>query len=300
MNPGTPQAEIELDEDLIRRLLREQHPDLADLTIEPFASGWDNTMFRLGDSLVLRFPRREASSALVINEQRWLGQLADRLPIPVPAAQRIGRPAEDYPWCWSVLPWIPGEAADLAPPGSDQAIPFASFLRALHQPAPDDAPRNVFRGCPLATRADAVEERLDRLRRQPDWISPAVEEAWRAALAAPISQRKSWLHGDLHARNTLVEHGRISGIIDWGDIASGDVATDLAAIWGLFEDAGARRAALDHYFSDRDVADEATLLRARGWAVFFGVVLLDSGLVDNPRHAAMGEWTLRRISADAA
>ena len=295
MNPGTPRAEIGIDVDLIRRLLLQQHPDLAGLEIRPFESGWDNAMFRLGDELVLRFPRREVAAQLVRNEQRCLARLADRLPIPVPAALRIGRPAQGYPWSWSVLPWIPGHPADEAPPRADQAIPFASFLRALHQPAPDDAPGNAVRGVPLASRAEALEERLGRLRRETDRIGPAIEKTWRSALAAPASQHSCWLHGDLHARNILVENGVLSGIIDWGDVTSGDAATDLAGIWALFEDAAARRAALDHY-----APDDATLKRARGWAVLFGVVLLDTGRIDNPRHAAMGERTLRRLAEDEA
>ena len=40
-----------------------------------------------------------------------------------------------------------------------------------------------------------------------------------------------------------------------------------------------------------------TLQRAKGWAVFFGVMLVDTGLVDNPRHAAMGARTLLRVAA---
>ena len=33
-------------------------------------------------------------------------------------------------------------------------------------------------------------------------------------------------------------------------------------------------------------------------AILFGAVLLDTGLIDHPRHAAMGEATLRRVSED--
>ena len=104
-----------------------------------------------------------------------------------------------------------------------------------------------------------------------------------------------WIHGDLHARNVLVEGGVITGVIDWGDITSGDVATDLASIWMLFADKNARKRAIAAYGK----SDEATLARAKGWAVLFGAVLLDTGPVDNQRHAAMGEKTLRRIHEDA-
>ena len=35
--------------------------------------------------------------------------------------------------------------------------------------------------------------------------------------------------------------------------------------------------------------------RAKGWAVFFGVILLDTGLVNSPRHAKVGERILTRV-----
>ena len=47
---GTPAAEVEIDEKLVRALLREQHADLAELRLELLDAGWDNAMFRLGDA----------------------------------------------------------------------------------------------------------------------------------------------------------------------------------------------------------------------------------------------------------
>ena len=41
----------------------------------------------------------------------------------------------------------------------------------------------------------------------------------------------------------------------------------------------------------------ATLQRAKGWAVLFGVILLETGLHDNPRNAVIGERTLRCVAA---
>ena len=38
---------------------------------------------------------------------------------------------------------------------------------------------------------------------------------------------------------------------------------------------------------------EATLARARGWVILLGVVLLDSGLIDNPQHAVIGQRILQ-------
>ena len=110
-----PPAEVTIDSNLVRALLREQHADLASLTLVDAGEGWDNRLFRLGEKLAVRMPRRAASVVLIEQEQRWLPELSARLPVPIPVPVRIGRPGCGYPWCWSVVPWLPGESALLAP-----------------------------------------------------------------------------------------------------------------------------------------------------------------------------------------
>ncbi len=292
---GTPASDFQISASLVRSLLEQQHPDLAHLPIQTLDAGWDNTMFRLGEQYCVRLPRREAAAALIENEQIWTPRLASRLSLPIPSPCRFGKPALGYPWKWSVLPWLPGTPADLAEPAATEAVALAEFLRSLHTPAPSDAPTNAARGVPLWRRAPGIEERMRRLSVTTDLITESVRRTWETALQAPYAESSKWLHGDLHARNTLVENGAITGIIDWGDITSGDVATDLAAIWMLFSEQSARQKALSEY---ADIS-EATLQRAKGWAVLFGVVLLDTGLIDHPRHARMGERILQRVMADS-
>ena len=281
---GTPAAEVDIDEKLVRALLREQHADIAELPLALMDEGWDNVMFRLGDAYTVRLPRRLVAATLLINEQNWLPSLAQNLPLPVPVPVRIGLPNHSYPWKWSVLPWLPGYAASEERPHRDQAPAFGQFLRALHQIAPSEAPVNEVRGCPLSDRAESVSARIGQLKASNSGLAPEIEVAWHEGLKAPVSQTACWLHGDLHARNVLVDNGRISAIIDWGDITSGDVATDLAGIWALFDSAESRRYALEAYGPD-----VAEIARARAWAVNFGTILLVTGLVDNPR---MPRWAL--------
>jgi len=291
---GTPAAEFAIDSAFVAKLLADQHPDLADLPIHPIDSGWDNAMFRLGDHLAVRLPRRAVAANLIVNEQTWLPRLAPQLTMPVPAVVRVGTPAQGYPWSWSIVPWLPGTTADQHEPAASQARPFAAFLRSLHQPAPADAPVNPARGCPLSQRAESVEVRVQRLTKITKLITPQIRHIWDSAINAPLDMSPTWLHGDLHPRNILVEQGSITGVIDWGDITSGDPATDLASVWMLFADPRARGDALSAYGNVSD----STRQRAKGWAVLFGVMLLDTGLVDHPRHAAIGERILSRISSD--
>jgi aminoglycoside phosphotransferase (APT) family kinase protein len=212
----------------------------------------------------------------------------------VPTPYRLGKPVKGYPWRWSVLPWLVGQTADQEEPNANQAKRFVSFLRSLHVPAPFNAPLNAVRGVPLYQRVAAVEERMQRLETKTNLITQRIKNTWTEALNAPIDIQPTWLHGDLHPRNVLVEDGEIAGIIDWGDITSGDRATDLASIWMLFAERNARQQAIAEYAN----ISEATLQRAKGWAILFGVVLLDTGLIDNPRNAVMGARTLCRVSED--
>ncbi len=289
---GTPVAEFIINEVLVFGLLADQHPDMAGLRLRMVETGWDNAMFRLGDDLAVRLPRRAAAATLIVHEQTWLPRLSAQLTLPVPAPCRIGTPARGYPWNWSVVPWLKGVAADQSEPAPSQAAGFGAFLRSLHTPAPSDAPMNPLRGVPLSQRAPAVEERMQRLADTTNLITKGIRCIWQEARAAPCDAAPTWLHGDLHPRNVLVEEGVITGVVDWGDITSGDRATDLAAVWMLFAEPEARRDALAAYGK----ISEATLQRSKGWAVFFGVMLLDSGLTDNPRHASIGDRILRRVS----
>jgi aminoglycoside phosphotransferase (APT) family kinase protein len=288
-----PAADIEIDEALVRSLLREQHPDLANLPLREIDSGWDNAMFRLGDSLVVRLPRRVAATHLIEREQEWLPQLAPALPLPVPAPVRVGHPAHNYSWRWSIVPWLAGGNADLCEPRADQAERLAAFLCALHRPAPANAPLNPYRGVPLSERAQQMAERIRRLERETTLLNDDVMRIYHAALDAPIDVAPTWLHGDLHAGNLLVENGTISGVIDWGDMAVGDRATDLATLWMNLSDRTARENAMR---ACNGVSD-ATWLRAKGWAVFFGVTLGTSGLAGDTRHVLMARRTLERIVA---
>ena len=45
-------------------------------------------------------------------------------------------------------------------------------------------------------------------------------------------------------------------------------------------------------------ANADTVARAKGWAVLFGVTLLDTGIQDHSQHAAIGYTALRQLDND--
>lgn len=300
-----PAAEVDVTSTLVRALLTEQHPDLADLDLVEFANGWDNVMFRLGDQLAVRVPRRGLAAPLVEHEQAVLPVLAARLPIAIPAPVRLGRPSAPlgYPWAWSVIPWQPGSIAAERPveDPSREAVRLGGFLSALHVPAPADAPENPFRGHFIGDNEQVFADRIRQLVTEgaSSTIDPERARArWRAlvdgveAWALP----PVWIHGDLHLANVLVDDGpsgaEIVAVIDWGDVCAGDPATDLSVAWSLFDED--ERGAFRDAAGTVRVIDDDTWRRAEAWALHFAVVyLLHSA--DNPTMTSIGERLARAL-----
>ena len=279
----------DVDEGLVRSLLREQHPDLAELSLRLVDGGWDNRLWRLGDELAVRMPCTERAPRLLRNEQRWLPVLAPRLPIPV----RAGEPSARFPRPWVIAEWVPGEPADRVPisRGHEAADGLAEFLKALHLDAPAEAPVSSNRGVPLRKLAPKFDTDLHA----------DVKDVWDEAVAAPVREGAPvWLHGDLHPANVVVSGGTLSGVIDFGELCAGDPATDLAAAWLLLPEGAAER-----FFAAYGMADEAMIRRARGWAAGHCASLIaigragDEGLPGGkPTWGPAGRAALDRVLAD--
>jgi len=255
--------ELDLDEALVRRLLAEQFPGWAELPlrrVEP--SGTVNAIFRLGDELSVRLPRREGPTRPGGKELDWLPRLAPLLPVEIPVPVAQGRPSGEYPWFWEIHTWVEGETVPVDEIDAIRAArDLAAFVRALQQVDPEGAPPG--RGIPLAVRDEEMEYWFSRFGRED------VRLEWERALAAPPWEGPPvWHHGDLDARNWLVRAGRIGGVIDWGSMGVGDPACDVMVAWKLHS-AAARDA-----FREALPTDDATWARARGWAISQAVAAL--------------------------
>lgn len=297
----------EITAELVRDLLRDQHPDLADRPIRLGARGWDNQLWRLGDDLAVRLPwATAAADALLLHEYRWLPLLAPHLPLPVPVPQRLGQPSARFPRPWIVTTWVPGEPADRAPVtrAAEAADALADFLTALHRPAPAGAPTGRNRGGPLAGHAAGFEQALAAVTELGLIADPdAVRAIWADAVAVPgWTGPALWLHGDLHPANVLTADGTICGVIDFGDLFAGDPAYDLAAAWVLLPDGAADRC----FEAYGPVLDPATVRRSRGCAAIRALAALliaDAGVHGRPGGKASwgppADAALRRLVASA-
>ena len=261
--------DIVVDETLARRLLAEQFPELELDSLSPAGEGWDNTAWLVDEEWVFRFPRREIALDGVGRELRVLPLLAPQLPLPVPEPVFVGAAGPAFPWPFFGAAVIPGRElaeAELDDRGrAALARPLGAFLRALHAAEVEvDLPVDPIRRAEMGFRVQHARDRLEEL----GVAVPGAEDIFSAALELPPPERATLVHGDLHLRHAFVEDGRLSGVIDWGDVCRADPAIDLILVWCALPPAARR-----DFLSEYGPVSEAGLLRARVLSLFLCAVL---------------------------
>lgn len=297
--------EVTVDEHLVRALLRSQRPDLAGLPIFDAGGGTDNTMFRLGQAYVGRFPRTPEKVVPLRKELTWLPRLGPHLPQPIPTPVYAGQPNTDYPFPWAVFEWIPGddagagEVTDWAGYGHD----MARFVAALHSIDLMGATRRDDLHWYRGGRVQQLEERVAacfaevraRSRVDPDLHLDVdrLERLWSAALELPDSVAPHvWLHGDLRPANVLINNGQLCAVLDFGALSVGWPDVEHVVAWDM---PAAGRAA---YRQALDV-DALTWARARAWAIALSIGGVCDYWTRLPSLARESLLRLREIISDS-
>ncbi|GMU18895.1 MAG: aminoglycoside phosphotransferase [Candidatus Babeliales bacterium] len=278
-----------IDVALVRKLIDSQFPQWKHLEVKPVAhGGWDNRTFHLGDQMLVRLPNGQEYAPKVEKEHKWLPILAPLLPLQISVPLVIGKPGSGYPWNWSVYRWLEGEAVAHAPITNtvDFAKSLAQFLAALQKIDPTNGPvpgTTTDRGGPLEIYDDETRKALAILKDKID--IKAATQVWEAALATKWNKPPVWVHGDISLGNLLVKNGQLSAVIDFGGLAIGDPACDLAIAWTFFkgESREVFRTILD--------LDEGTWARGRGWTLWKALIVA-AGLCETNNIEGENCWRI--------
>lgn len=260
---------ISIEIPLVKRLVTSQFPQWKDLPIRPVAkSGWDNRTFHLGETMLVRMPSAPEYAHQVEKEYRWLPKLAPFLPLEIPTPLALGRPGEGYPFHWSINRWIEGESAS-SKQSTDVAVSLADFLLALERIDPANGPLtgadNFYRGGSLNHYDSETKRSLAVLKNRID--TRAAEEVWETALSTSWKHPPVWVHGDISPGNLLMRKGKLCAVIDFGQLAIGDPACDLAIAWTFFKDESRK------VFQEKMQLDKDTWARARGWTLWKALIV---------------------------
>ncbi|RJX40420.1 aminoglycoside phosphotransferase family protein [Paenibacillus pinisoli] len=274
--------------ELVRNLIDTQFPQWRDLTIKPVEkSGHDNRTYRLGPKMTVRLPSHERYASAVQKEQLWLPRIQQHLSLPIPAPLALGQPTDEYPLPWSVNRWIEGDTVTHGNIYSENqfADDLASFLQELQAiDASDGIPagvQNFHRGGNLAVYDGDTRSVIKELGGQYD--RKLLAEIWELSLSSSCQSAPRWVHGDVAVGNLLVQNGRLSGVIDFGTMGTGDPSSDLVMAWNFFHEES--RAV---FFSKMNV-DADTVNRARGWALWKALITY----AWNEKDSELARWGKR-------
>lgn len=260
--------EPDLHVEVVRRLVAARFPEWAGLPVAELpSSGTQNAVYRLGDDLCVRLPRRQWVAPRLEKEVRWLPLIAERSPLEVPTPVAAVAAGPGYPMPWAVYRWVEGEpyTASLVVDEGDAARRLAAFVAAVQGLDPAGAPPSQ-QDRPMAARDAGMRAALavvgEVIDQERAWAS------WERSLGAPPRTGPPvWGHGDLLPPNLLVRGGALAAVIDFGCAGVGDPAVDLVPAWSAFGERGREvfRRALG--------VDEGTWRRGRGFALHQAVVI---------------------------
>lgn len=279
-----------IDELLVQRLIENQFPLWRNLGVRAVQhQGWDNRTFHLGDTMLVRLPSAADYALQVAKEHYWLPKFAPLLPLAIASPIVIGEPQDDYPWQWPIYRYLPGESASIGCI-ADQchfAKSLAEFLTALQKIDATNGPvagsHSFYRGASLTLYDAEVQQVLLILQDKLDVT--VVASIWEKALKTPWQNLPVWVHGDISLGNLLVEEGQLTAVIDFGQLAVGDPACDLAIAWTFFK--GRSRDRFRHHLQ----LDADTWNRGRAWALWKALIVA-AGMIDPNNAESNSCWEI--------
>lgn len=175
---------LEIRAELVRRLVGEQFPQWADLSVAPAATTTGRFIWAGKNR-----PPAQRKRTQIEKEAKWLPYLAERLTLQVPLPLAQGKPGAGYPFPWSVNRYVEGETLNGGniPDMRRFAAGLADFLRELQGIDPHGGPaageHTFFRGASPMVYGGQTEAALKELKKE----LPArrLWEIWEAAAVKP-------------------------------------------------------------------------------------------------------------------
>lgn len=292
MLPDTTSAAI------VRALLASSLPDLSTKKLRLVLAGEDFDTWEVAGAVV-KFPKASADSVKLDREVAIADLLAERLGPLVPAVRAVAAAGTEYPFCSVVFERARGRPGQTREGQMVRPKPWARTSLARDVAAALSSLHNT----PLKrARAAGAKKRPLDLDAMMDVNQEAIARASRVAgntvdrflvdpLPAVARGQGAWAlcHGDVTGEHLYVSEdgGRLTGIVDWADLAITDPAVDLAGlvIW-LGE--GFLQAVLGLY---KGPADEGTFARS--------LFLARAGMLGFLQRQLAGEVTAPRALIDA-
>lgn len=198
----------------------------------PVATGFSSTIYRTAEGHCLKVPRDAEAAGRLRRAESALARLAEHLTVELPVT--LGwLPAEgEWPHGAQLSRWLEGEhlTAEADPRSVGRLL---TELRAVPPGRLAGMVDDYQRWWP--ERVAEAEAGLSALAGR---LDPALMRRLHTAVEAQTAELAGLttpgvVHGDLWQENLLTRAGRVTGVLDWENLAIGDPAVDLAPLWYL-------------------------------------------------------------------
>jgi len=239
--------DIKVTKALAKRSIEDRFSTLSPIkSIKCIGEGWDNKVFLVNEDIIFRFPHRKIAVELIERENVTLGHLHSKINIEIPNPKYIGHPSAYYPYPfhgYRMIKGVSGCHANLTPHERIASLtPLATFLKQLHSITEKRAiamsgKNQVFDRTRTYEVANALNERVDKIiarkicKINKNCFQHEIMEAKKIELSFDA---KVLVHGDLYCCHLMFNQGRLTGVIDWGDIGINNPSVDLAVIFSFY------------------------------------------------------------------
>ena len=282
--------EIEINDDIVRRLIVEQFPQFASFPIHKVHStGTVNAVYRLGEEYCVRLPRLDWAGKSLNNEWTVLSAISSSITLAVPQVIEKGEPNAEYPLDWGIYRWIQGDVYGSVPVDELEAtevlVRFIIELRKVKTlgNAPKAGRKPLLDLDEITINAiTECKNDIDRQRTLRIWYELITVKPWDGI---PV-----WIHADLLKPNLLVNDGKLSGVIDFGSAGIGDPAFDVIPAWTVLSSDEARV-----LFRRLLNVDCDTWNRAKAYALHQALLIIPYYRDSNPIFVEQAKNTINNI-----
>ncbi|KNY07480.1 phosphotransferase [Microbacterium sp. GCS4] len=287
-------GELGVTDEVAARLIAQRFPELAGLPLRRLRTAATvNTIVRIGDDHVARFPLVGESEERLRAEAAAMVEFADASPVVASVPVGVGAASEEFDSAWSVQTWVAGDP--VGPVTHESSDDFARDVVGVV---------SALRAVPRRGRVFGGRGRGGRLRDHDDWVEHClgqstrlvdvgrVRRLWRALRDLPTAGPDVMSHRDLTPFNLLSAGDRLAGVLDTGGFGPADPALDLVAAWHLF-DADRRDIVRDGLG-----ADAVAWRRGAAWALQQAMGLVWYYVESNPAMSGLGLSTVGRLLSD--
>jgi aminoglycoside 2''-phosphotransferase len=213
---------------MIEHIFR-KHPELKQETVRSVSHGWANQVLIVGERLVFRFPRTAQSKRELWREQQVLAALAPLLPLRVPEFLYFSDPDDAVTYVgYEQIPGTPltRELFDAMSPSerSEFGVTLGAFLTTLHT-YETSVPLPIQKKERWEAFYREIEEKAFPLLSRKEQEETSELFANFLGNSAHFAYTPRLLHGDLSSDHLLAESGKLTGVIDFGDLCFGDPAS---------------------------------------------------------------------------